>query len=276
MSGGAQTSRVSGSREPAAAVQQWTGAAVAVIGVAGLVLRVPGARGSYAAMVDRMTRDGPANYATNQQFRTVMTVDYFAKRLGPPGIVCLPRQNMRRASVLADPRGAYRPAAAICRGRADLQVGTASTYCGCRSIGPSRISQDGRSSHILSRETNNAWRPKAFGKIIDGHHGPELLVGGVIRRAVTRHSVHHRCVGPPRAGHPQNEAGHPDDRDGRSSPLLDGGCRLAGAANTAGLCPTRHRGLFRDEQGLRLCLKSSRQSIQSQSFQNGSRPQAEA
>ncbi|TJV69057.1 MAG: hypothetical protein E5X76_26350 [Mesorhizobium sp.] len=39
-------------------------------------------RGSYAAMVDRMTRDGAANYATNQEFRTVMTVDYFAKRLG--------------------------------------------------------------------------------------------------------------------------------------------------------------------------------------------------
>ncbi|AZO14524.1 hypothetical protein EJ069_07125 [Mesorhizobium sp. M2A.F.Ca.ET.043.05.1.1] len=56
--------------------------AVAVIGVAGLVLRVLGARGAYAAVVDRMTRDGAANYATNQEFRTVMTVDYFAKRLG--------------------------------------------------------------------------------------------------------------------------------------------------------------------------------------------------
>ncbi|TIW22986.1 MAG: hypothetical protein E5V81_10610 [Mesorhizobium sp.] len=33
-------------------------------------------------MVDRMTRDGAANYATNQEFRTVMIVDYFAKRLG--------------------------------------------------------------------------------------------------------------------------------------------------------------------------------------------------
>lgn len=56
--------------------------AVAVIGVAGLVLRVLGARGAYAAVVDRVTRDGAANYATNQEFRTVMTVDYFAKRLG--------------------------------------------------------------------------------------------------------------------------------------------------------------------------------------------------
>ncbi|TPL05581.1 MULTISPECIES: hypothetical protein [unclassified Mesorhizobium] len=39
-------------------------------------------RGSYATMVDKMTRDGPADYATNQEFRTVMIVDYFAKRLG--------------------------------------------------------------------------------------------------------------------------------------------------------------------------------------------------
>jgi hypothetical protein len=36
------------------------------------------ARGSYAATVDKMTRDGAADYATNQEFRTVMTVDYFA------------------------------------------------------------------------------------------------------------------------------------------------------------------------------------------------------
>lgn len=39
-------------------------------------------RGSYAVMVDKMTRDGAADYATNQEFRTVMIVDYFAERLG--------------------------------------------------------------------------------------------------------------------------------------------------------------------------------------------------
>ncbi|CDX36415.1 hypothetical protein MPLA_1830318 [Mesorhizobium sp. ORS 3359] len=93
--------------------------------------------------------------------------------------------------------------------------------------------------------------PKAFGKLIDGHHGPEFLVGGVIRRAVTRHSVHHRCVGPPRAEHPQNEAGHPDDRDGqqyRSSPLLTAAAgsreplaRLVCAPPTPRLIPRRAR-----------------------------------
>ncbi|TIW17832.1 MAG: hypothetical protein E5V65_14280 [Mesorhizobium sp.] len=37
-------------------------------------------RGSYSAMVDRITRDGPATYGSNSDFRTAMVVDYFAIR----------------------------------------------------------------------------------------------------------------------------------------------------------------------------------------------------
>jgi hypothetical protein len=39
-------------------------------------------RGSYRPMVERMTREGPAAYVSNQELRTVMTVDFFASRLG--------------------------------------------------------------------------------------------------------------------------------------------------------------------------------------------------
>jgi hypothetical protein len=39
-------------------------------------------RGSYAPIVDRMTRDGPAAYASNKEFRTSKIVAFFAKRQG--------------------------------------------------------------------------------------------------------------------------------------------------------------------------------------------------
>lgn len=38
-------------------------------------------RGSYAAIVDRMTSDGPANYASSNEFRTPKIVRFFAARL---------------------------------------------------------------------------------------------------------------------------------------------------------------------------------------------------
>ncbi|MDX8477817.1 hypothetical protein RFN28_04895 [Mesorhizobium sp. VK24D] len=67
-------------------------------------------RGSYAAMVDKITRDGATSYATNQTFRTVMTVDYFAKRLG------------RQASVVAqDKMCDERPSWLILEGAIDRQ-----------------------------------------------------------------------------------------------------------------------------------------------------------
>lgn len=37
-------------------------------------------RGSYASIVDRMTRDGPATYASNKEFRTQKVVDFFTAR----------------------------------------------------------------------------------------------------------------------------------------------------------------------------------------------------
>lgn len=54
-------------------------------------------RGSYSAMVERMTRNGAATYASNHDFRTGMVADYFAARLGsqaslvPQGRLCAER-----------------------------------------------------------------------------------------------------------------------------------------------------------------------------------------
>ncbi|WP_421912930.1 hypothetical protein [Mesorhizobium sp.] len=54
-------------------------------------------RGSYSAIVERMTRDGSATYASNHDFRTGMVVDHFAARLDrqaslvPQGKVCAER-----------------------------------------------------------------------------------------------------------------------------------------------------------------------------------------
>lgn len=39
-------------------------------------------RGSYSALVERMTRDGEATYMTNHDLRTGMTVDFFARKAG--------------------------------------------------------------------------------------------------------------------------------------------------------------------------------------------------
>ncbi|WP_141246057.1 hypothetical protein [Mesorhizobium sp. WSM3859] len=79
-------------------------------------------RGSYGAMVDRMTRDGAADYAANQEFRTVMTVDYFAKRLG------------RQASVVAMDKICDRhPSWLILEGSIDRQPQYVDLVPACRS-----------------------------------------------------------------------------------------------------------------------------------------------
>jgi hypothetical protein len=67
-------------------------------------------RGSYAAMVEQMTANGAATYASNQDFRTAMIVDYFAQRMG------------RRASLVSgDKMCGERPAWLILEGAVDEQ-----------------------------------------------------------------------------------------------------------------------------------------------------------
>lgn len=68
-------------------------------------------RGSYAAMVDEMTRNGAAAYASNSDFRTAMVVDYFAARTD------------RRAWLVPENRMcADRPAWLILEGDVDKQA----------------------------------------------------------------------------------------------------------------------------------------------------------
>ncbi|UCI05551.1 hypothetical protein [Mesorhizobium sp. B1-1-8] len=56
-------------------------------------------RGSYAAMVEKMTRDGPATFSSNHDFRTPLVVDYFSERMGrqasfiPQGKMCAERPD---------------------------------------------------------------------------------------------------------------------------------------------------------------------------------------
>jgi hypothetical protein len=77
-------------------------------------------RGSYLAMVDEVTKDGAATYASNHDFRTAMTVDYFAERMG------------RRASLVAKDRlCAERPAWLIIEGDIDEQSQRVEPASGC-------------------------------------------------------------------------------------------------------------------------------------------------
>ncbi len=47
-------------------------------------------RGSYAAIVERMTSNGAAAYASNKEFRTGKVVDFFAAREGRERVSCRP------------------------------------------------------------------------------------------------------------------------------------------------------------------------------------------
>ena len=66
--------------------KRWTAALALAAIVLGCCLSLSrfyeAGRGSYASMVDRMTRDGTASYAASNDFRTAKVVDFFARRQG--------------------------------------------------------------------------------------------------------------------------------------------------------------------------------------------------
>ena len=75
-------------------------------------------RGSYSAMVERVTRNGPATYASNSEFRTGMIVHYFAVRSG------------RKASLVPQKRlCAERPDWLIHEGDPDSQPASVKPEC---------------------------------------------------------------------------------------------------------------------------------------------------
>ncbi|TGT42593.1 hypothetical protein [Mesorhizobium sp. M8A.F.Ca.ET.165.01.1.1] len=77
-------------------------------------------RGSYAVIVEEMTRNGATSYASNQDFRIAVIVNYFAKRLG--------RQSLL---VAADKICDERPSWLILEGAVDQQPEHVAAPSGC-------------------------------------------------------------------------------------------------------------------------------------------------